>query len=118
MSEREACPRPGLCLDLMGRLEVHQDAINRHEATLNTLNANCAQIKNEVHTLVSRAGERERASNSHSGQMLSIAVIVVLQLFATVWWGARLQATTENMALMVADHELRLREHAQYFGQR
>jgi ferric-dicitrate binding protein FerR (iron transport regulator) len=116
MNDREPCPKPGLCMTLESAYRVHDDAIKRHETALGQMANDMQSIKQEVHTLVSRSNERERTSTAHGSQMIGIAALVALQLCATVWWGSRLQSTVENMTVVVADHEQRIRQHASYIN--
>jgi hypothetical protein len=116
MSDREPCPKPGLCLTLESAQAIQGAAIARHEATLGQLASDVSAMKSEVHTLVNRSNERERSSNAMNSQMLGIAALVAMQLCATVWWGARTQSSVENLAIIVADHEQRIRAHSSYIN--
>ena len=99
------CPRPGLCLDLSGRLESVSRDVDRHEGEIRTLREHCAVVKQDVHTLVTQASDRDRLSHTLIGLFGAILVAGLAQFGTTIWWGSRLQTTTERLVIDVQDLE-------------
>ena len=111
-----SCPRPGLCLDLLGRLESTVRDVDRHEGEIKLLRESCAIVKQDVHTLVTQANDRDRLSHTLIGLFGAILVAGLAQFGTTVWWGSRLQTTTERLVIDVRDMDAQIGQHSQYIN--
>jgi hypothetical protein len=110
------CPKPGLCLDLLGRLDGTDRDILRHDREIKEMRDVLITMQKDVHTLVSQAAGRDRMTHAVLGIFGALLVAGLAQFGATVWWGARLQATTESIASVVSDHAKEIRIHGGLLG--
>ena len=113
MSEhREPCPRPGLCLDLLGKTDALDRDVRRHETELRDIRTSLVTMQKDLHTLVNQSAGRDRLAHAVLGIFSALLIAGLTQVSVTVWWGSRLQATVEQLATATADHEQRLRSHS------
>jgi hypothetical protein len=103
------CPKPGLCLDLLGRAEGIERDIHRHEEEIKSIRNTLVIMQQDLHTLVSQAASRDRMTHAVIGIFGALLIFGMAQFGATIWWGSRLQTSVETLSLFVADHEERIR---------
>ncbi|MFZ4597829.1 MAG: hypothetical protein ACOYNN_04215 [Terrimicrobiaceae bacterium] len=104
-----ACPKPGSCLDLEARVDKLDDRTSRQEQVLNTLTASCQTMKTDLHAIRVEGTLRNQQADSLTKWFMSLIIVGLLQLCATVWWASNLNATVTMMVAKSTDIETRLR---------
>jgi phage shock protein A len=87
----------------------HDKELERHSQSLRRIGDSLESLQRECHEIRVTLRERDQTTKFLKATFNSILVAVVIQLAATVWWAAKMDAAVQAMTHTVSDHEERLR---------
>jgi hypothetical protein len=73
-------------------------------------------IGKEVHEIKVTLRERDKLGGFLQTAFVSILGAIGLQFVTSVWWASSVSNKLENSISVVADHEVRLREHQRFIN--
>jgi hypothetical protein len=103
------CPNDGVCSSLLPRLEDCEQANDQHAKGLSDIGQSIVSLREEVHEIKITLRERDKLGSFLQTAFMSILGVLVVQLFASIWWASSLTHKLESSMARIEDHELRLR---------
>lgn len=91
------------------RIDHHDKELERHSSALSRIGDTLDHLQRETHEIRVTLRERDQTTKFLKATFNSILLAVVIQLAATVWWAAKMDAAVQAMTHTVSDHEERLR---------
>jgi hypothetical protein len=105
------CPNDGVCSSLIPRLEDCEQANINHAKVVGEIGVSLGSLRDEVHEIKITLRERDKLGSFLQTAFMSILGVLVVQLFASIWWASSLTHKLETSMHKIEDHEARLRAH-------
>lgn len=105
----DECPNGGICLMVLPKIKEHQTRLDKHDAALERIGKVLDATKTEVHDVNTTLAARDDTMKFFRNAFLSILLVGLTQLAASIWWASNINRVVEEGTLRLADHEDRLR---------